>query len=145
QMAQPFGGGGERLVALGEAEARQLRGARRVGVEGGGRDGGDADLRGQPAAEGDVVREAERGDVGQQEVAPADRQDRQPGVRERRGEAVAARGVLGAQLVVVAALPGRLQRGGHRVLEGGGGGEGDELVDRAQRRGQGRRPDSVAD
>src|SRR5687768_9628373 len=63
QPGQALGGGDQGFVALGEAEARQERGAGRVLIEGGGGHGGDADLAGQPAAEGGVVGEAEPGKV----------------------------------------------------------------------------------
>ena len=52
---QPFGGGVQRVVALGEAEPDDGR-DRVVGVEGGDGDGGDAVLRHQPLAEAAIFQ-----------------------------------------------------------------------------------------
>src|SRR4051812_48474058 len=145
QGDESFGGGGDRLRALGEAEAGELRRAGWVGVKGGGRDGGDANLGGEVATECRVVGEAEWRDVGEEEVAPADRQGCEAGVVQGGGEEVAPGGVFGMQGVVVAVGGGEFERHRHRLLERGRGGEGDELVDGAQGGVEGRRADCIAD
>ena len=100
---QARGGRAERLVALGEAEAGERRGGGRIGVEDGRRDGGHADLRDQAPAEADVVGEAERAKVGEQEVGAVDRaagRARAPGATSARRSR--RRRVVGAQAGVVA-------------------------------------------
>src|SRR6185436_21189901 len=97
------------------------------------------------AAKGGVVGEGEGGDVGEQEVRAVDRQRLQPRLAQDAGEQGPAGVVVGPQPIEVAAGC-RLGDGvGGGLLEGGGVGEGDELVHAADGGGQRRRGDGPAD
>ncbi len=78
EACEALDGERERLTPLAEGEADEGASGIRVGVEGAGGDGGDADRRGEVAAEGNIVEEPEACVIGDDEVRAVGMKTRKP-------------------------------------------------------------------